>query len=272
MSAEVNEAIERAHRDGILNTTCLMVAGAAAGDAVARARRLPDLRVGLHVVLVDGRPVLPAAQVPDLVDERGKFSTRLVRTGFKYFFDGRARAQLDAEIHAQFEAFAATGLTLDHVNAHNHMHVHPTIFDALLRANREHGARPVRIPREPLAPSWRAQHRDFAGRFGNDVLLAPLFAFMRARCRRGGVATNDFVFGMNDTGRMTSDVVLRLLAQVPPGVTEMYFHPAASVATSGAPPDPRALELAALLDPAVAAALRASGIEVIGFGDIGRDG
>ena len=272
MSTQVNEAIERAHRDGILNTTCLMVAGAAAGDAVARARRLPSLRVGLHVVLVDGRPVLPAAQVPDLVDERGEFSTRLVHTGFRYFFDARARAQLDAEVRAQFDAFAATGLTLDHVNAHNHMHVHPTIFDALLRADREHGDRPVRIPREPLLPSWRAQPRDLAGRFANDVLLGPLFARMRAKCRRAGVATNDFVFGMNDTGRMTGDVVLRLLAQVPPGVTEMYFHPAASVATPGAPPDPRALELAALLDPAVAAALRGSGIEVIGFGDIGRDG
>jgi chitin disaccharide deacetylase len=272
MSLEVNEAIERAHRDGILNTTCLMVGGAAAGDAVARARRLQGLHVGLHVVLVDGRPVLPAEQVPDLVDERGEFSTRLVRTGFKYFFDGRARRQLDAEIRAQFEAFAATGLALDHVNAHNHMHVHPTIFDALLRANRAHGARPVRIPCEPLLPSWRAQHSDLATRFGNGVLLEPLFARMRARCRRAGVACNDYVFGMNDTGHMTSDVVLRLVREVPPGVTEMYFHPAADAAKPGTRVDPRALELTALTDPAVAQALRGAGIEVIGFGDIGRDG
>jgi len=33
-----------------------MVGGPAAADAVARARRLPDLRVGLHLVLVDGHP------------------------------------------------------------------------------------------------------------------------------------------------------------------------------------------------------------------------
>jgi hopanoid biosynthesis associated protein HpnK len=271
MSSEVNEAIERAHHDGILNTTCLMVGGAAAGDAVARARRMPTLRVGLHVVLVEGRPVLPASDVPDLVDERGEFSTHLVRAGFKYFFDARARRQLDAEIRAQFDAFEATGLRLDHVNAHNHMHVHPTIFDALLRANREHGGRPMRIPREPLLPSWRAQHRDLAGRLGNDVLLGPLFARMRSRCRSAGVATNDYVFGMNDTGHMTSDVVLRLLQHVAPGVTEMYFHPAAAVAARSLS-DPRALELAALTDPDVAAALRGSGIEVIGFGDIGVDG
>jgi hypothetical protein len=115
-------------------------------------------------------------------------------------------------------------------------------------------------------PSWRAQRRDFASRFGNDVLLGPLFARMRGRCRRAGVAANDFVFGMNDTGRMTADVVLRLLPAMPPGVTEMYFHPAAAV--PGASADPRERELAALTDPAVAAALRESGISVIGFGDI----
>jgi hopanoid biosynthesis associated protein HpnK len=266
MSQAVNEAIERAHRDGILNTTCLMVGGDAVADAVARARRLPSLRVGLHVVLVDGRPVLPVSQVPDLVDERGEFSTKLVSAGFKYFFNARARRQLNAEINAQFEAFAATGLPLDHVNAHNHMHVHPTIFDELLRADQAHGSKPVRIPREPLLPSWRAQHRGLAGRFGNDVLLSPLFARMRARCRRAGVPFNDYVFGMNDTGRMTTDVVLRLLSALPPGVTEMYFHPAAPVA--GAPSDPRERELAALTDPAVVAALRDSGVRVVGFGDI----
>jgi hopanoid biosynthesis associated protein HpnK len=260
LSVEVNEAIERAHREGILSTTCLMVGAPAAADAVARAHRLPALRVGLHVVLVEGRPVLPASELPDLVDARGEFSNRLVRAGFNYFFNPRARRQLEAEIRAQFDAFAFTGLRLDHVNAHNHMHVHPTILGILLRVGHEHGGPPVRIPQEPLGASWRARHRGLAGRIGNDVLLAPLFAIMRARCRRAGVAFNDFVFGMNDTGRMTSEVVLDLVRCLPAGASEMYFHPA----TVG----PRARELAALIDPAVARALPEHGVEQITFGDL----
>lgn len=51
----VNEAVELAHRDGVLNAASLMVGASAAADAVARARRLPRLRVGLHVVLADGQ-------------------------------------------------------------------------------------------------------------------------------------------------------------------------------------------------------------------------
>ncbi len=60
----VNEAVEAAHRDGILSTASLMVAAPAAADAVARARRLPGLRVGLHLVLVDGDAALPPADMP----------------------------------------------------------------------------------------------------------------------------------------------------------------------------------------------------------------
>src|SRR5581483_10915639 len=62
---EVNEAVELAHTNGILTAASLMVAAPAAADAVRRAKALPRLRVGLHIVLVEGRPALPPEQVPD---------------------------------------------------------------------------------------------------------------------------------------------------------------------------------------------------------------
>src|SRR6185312_16149728 len=63
-SVAVNEAVEQAHRRGILTCASLMVAGEAAADAVVRARAMPKLGAGLHLVLVDGRPVLPPETVP----------------------------------------------------------------------------------------------------------------------------------------------------------------------------------------------------------------
>ena len=91
-AVEVNEAVERAHRDGILSAASLMVAGAAAADAVARAKAMPSLRVGLHLVLVEGRPVLPASPVPDLVDATGHFRTDMARAGAAMFFLPKVRA------------------------------------------------------------------------------------------------------------------------------------------------------------------------------------
>ncbi len=267
-SIAVNEAIERAHLGGVLNTTCLMVAGAAAADAVQRARRMPSLHVGLHVVLVDGRPLLPARDVPALVDGDGKFSARLASAGFNFFFNPAARRQLEAEIRAQFQAYRATGLPLDHANGHNHMHLHPTVLSAIIRIGREYGLKAMRVPYEPLAPSWRAMRSDLRGRFGNGVLLAPVLGLMRARLRAAGLSCNDFVFGLNDTSHMTRDRVLALLRELPEGVTEMYFHPA----TAWSPEMPEGAqcqeELAALTDPQVAQLVRDAGICMTTFADL----
>ena len=76
-AVEVNDAVERAHRDGVLSAASLMVSGAAVADAVRRAKAMPSLRVGLHLVLVDGKPALPAATVPDLVDGAGNFRSAI---------------------------------------------------------------------------------------------------------------------------------------------------------------------------------------------------
>ena len=102
MAPEVNEAVEIAHTNGILTAASLMVGAPAVDDAVARARRLPALRVGLHLVLVDGRPMLPAESIPDLVDANGHFRKSMVRTGMDIFFRAKVRKQLAAEIAAQF--------------------------------------------------------------------------------------------------------------------------------------------------------------------------
>lgn len=269
LSTAVNEAIERGHREGILSTTSLMVAAPATADAVERARRTPTLHVGLHVVLVNGRPALPPEQVPLLVDERGMFETDLFRAGVRYFFTPGIRKQLEAEIRAQFAAFAATGLPLDHVNAQNHLHVHPTVLSLILKAGREYGVRAIRIPREPFWPSWRAMRTHAAARFANSVFLLPWLWLMRSRLRLAGIATNDYVFGMIDTGHMTPERVRKYLASLPDGTSELYVHPATHTWPEAFPPDyDFAGEFAALIDPQAIDYVRRSGVRATTFSEL----
>ncbi|MCG1056056.1 hopanoid biosynthesis-associated protein HpnK, partial [Mycetohabitans sp. B5] len=135
----VNEAVERAHREGILNAASLMVAAPAARDALERARRMPSLRVGLHLVLVDGNAMLPRERIASLVDAHGRFGDAMARDGVRFFFLPHVRRQLAREIRAQFDAFAATGLTLDHVNTHKHFHLHPTVLSLIVEIGRDYG-------------------------------------------------------------------------------------------------------------------------------------
>jgi hopanoid biosynthesis associated protein HpnK len=270
----VNEAVEIAHRDGILTTASLMVGGNAAADAVARARRLPALRVGLHVVVVEDRPVLPSAQVAHLTDGDGYLSRNLVAAGVRFFFDRAARRQLEAEIRAQFEAFAATGLALDHVNAHNHMHLHPTVLGIILRVGREFGLHAMRVPYEPPLVAWRSTGRGLGAKLAAAAGLAPWLGVLRARLRQRGIRVNDVVLGLGASGAMDETTVLRLLELVPDGrVAEMYFHPA----TRRSPECDRTMpsyrqqaELTALTSPRVRQALETRDIRLVTFADLAR--
>ncbi len=276
LAVEVNEAIELAHREGILTAASLMVGAPAAEDAVQRARRLPSLAVGLHVVVVRGRPVLPAEQIPDLVDGTGMLSTDLVGAGIRFASRPAAARQLESEIRAQFERFRQTGLALDHADAHNHMHFHPAVLRILIAVGRDYGLRAIRVPRESPVRSWRAARGGLALRLGASLFLRPWLTRMRRRVRKAGLISNDWVFGMNDDGRMDTGWLLRTIEELPEGVSEIGFHPAAR-GFDEADPRTRAYrrteELAALTSPLVATALRRRSVERTTFGALaaGRD-
>ena len=252
LSESVNEAIERAARDGILTTASLMVGAAAAADAVARARRLPQLRVGLHLVVIEGAATLPHREIAPLTDPATNwFPSDQLALGLRYFFSPAARRALDREIHAQYESFAATGLVLDHANAHKHMHLHPTVGGKLIAIGRRFGLRAVRVPAEPALPG-----------LPRNAALRHWTRLLRAQVRRAGMATTDHCFGLGWSGHMTARRVRTILANLPDGASEIYFHPAArrdAVLDRLMPGYEHEAELAALLDPASRAALAGRG-------------
>lgn len=271
LSLAVNEAIEQAHRNGILTTTSLMTGSPAAADAVERAKRLPSLKVGLHVCVVRSQPALPPDLIPDLVDQHGMLYENLVIAGIRFFFLPKVRKQLAAEIRAQFEAFHATGLVLDHVNAHNHMHMHPTVLSLILDIGKEYGMRAIRIPYEPTINNNTDNRTkmiiDRIRQFG----LLPWLYYMKYRLRKSNIYSNDYIFGFGHSGNMTIDRTLQLLSQIPEGTSELYFHPAVKNLPGERPhhdAEACALELDTLLDSNVKHTLETLGIQITSFSDL----
>ncbi|HEY7853401.1 MAG TPA: hopanoid biosynthesis-associated protein HpnK [Caulobacteraceae bacterium] len=261
----VNAAVETAHRDGVLTAASLMVNGPAAADAVERARRMPGLRVGLHLVLVDGRPVLDASRARRLTRPDGRFRDNMAAAGVRMFFDPLARRELASEIEAQFRAFAATGLRLDHVNAHKHFHLHPTIAGQIVKIGARFGLSAVRVPIEPIAPLRTAEP---GGIFHRSRLVEFWAALARARVRQAGLTAPDQVFGLRWSGAMTATRLEGLISALPPGLSEIYLHPALEGDFEGAAPGyAYAEELAALTAPRVAQALADTGVVTGGFAD-----
>jgi hopanoid biosynthesis associated protein HpnK len=243
-----------------------MVAGGAVEQAVAIARASPSLHVGLHIVLVEGRPCLPPDAIPDLVGSDGLFRSDMVASAVDIFFKSRVRRQLGAEIQAQFRAFAATGLPLDHVNTHKHFHLHPTIAGAILRIGRDFGLNAMRVPSEPRDVLMRAEP---GVQVSPAYVTGPWSAAVRWRLNRAGVETADQVFGLHWSGAMTPERLLGLVRHLPPGVSEIYTHPATAGGFDGdCPGYAYAQELAALTSPEVIAAVRASGARLAGFSNL----
>jgi len=248
----VNEAVEEAFRRGILTAASLMIGGDAAADAVQRAHRLPGLGIGLHVVLADGRPILPPGHIPGLAGPDGRFHHSMLRTALAVALSQGAREQMRSEIEAQFAAFAETGLRLDHVNTHKHFHLHPMIASAILEIGPRYGMRAMRVPFDPGSPLPMRWWSSLLGR----------------RLRAAGMLVNDEVRGLSWSGGFDAARMHEALTALPKGLTELYCHPANAEAFPGSAPGYRYRdELAALVDSGNRQALVESGATAGCFGD-----
>jgi len=231
------------------------------------ARRLPRLSVGLHVVLVDGAHASPARDIPDLLGPDDRFRKDIALLGAGIFFRAELRRQAEREITEQFERFKATGLRLDHVDAHQHFHLHPSIASIIARVAANFGARWLRVPDEPFAPGGEADGGGLA-----HLALRPFVANLRKQARRRALRSADRVVGFRWSGAMTKSRVLAALRDLPEGSTEIYSHPATEGGFAGGAPGYRySEELQALTDTDAAAEiarLRAEGVTIGGFSDL----
>lgn len=224
-SAAINASVVECHREGILTTASLMVGEAACAEAVELARANPRLGVGLHLTLCCGRSVSPAREIPALVNPDGRFPDDPVRAGCRYFLDSTARRQLRLEIERQFERFAATGLAFDHVNGHLHFHLHPAVWPIVLDCCRRWQVQAVRLTREPWELDFLRESGRWAYRASHALVFGALAAAVRPGLAAGPFRHADQVFGLLQTGRVDEDYLMRLLPELPPGVSEIYSHP-----------------------------------------------
>jgi hopanoid biosynthesis associated protein HpnK len=253
LDGPVNEAVRQAHLDGVLTSASLMVNGEAAAEAAAIAKTLPELSVGLHLVLVSGRASLAPLDIPHLADERGDFPQDGLAAGLRYFFDPRARRELRLEIRAQFESFLATGLPLTHVDGHLNMHMHPAVFPILITLMQEFGVRGVRIPRDDLKLALAYNRRSAAGKALTNTVFRWLAARQRHRLARGDFLAVERTYGLLQSGHMSSEYMLLILERSPYRTIEVYAHPTTGTRVHELGPNPD--DLQALLDPRVRSAV-----------------
>jgi hopanoid biosynthesis associated protein HpnK len=265
-SHEINQAVIQAHREGILTSASLMVAGAAFDEAVRLAWQTPTLSVGLHVAVVDAPAVLPLSQIPRLLDDAGKLPSNPVWAGLRYALDGRVREELGRELAAQFSRFAATGLPLSHVDGHLHLHVHPTVFHLLLPLMLRYRARGFRLACAPPPAAWGRDPREFAGKAASAAALALLSRRCQRLLRGSGIAVAAQTYGFLRSGHMDERYVLDLLSRINGVSAEIYFHPTTGHRTDLQGPNPG--DLQTLLSTSIRRTVVRRRLKLCGYPDL----
>jgi hopanoid biosynthesis associated protein HpnK len=258
-SSSINEAVVRAHREGILTSASLMVNEAAANEAVRWARENPNLGVGLHLALVCGRTALPREKIPNLAGADGRFSENPAGAGWRYFFRSECRSELKAEIGEQFAKFRATGLTLDHVNGHLNIHLHPVVLRILLENAEAWNIRAIRLTRDPFFLNARLASGNWSYRASHALIFGLLSNWARPRFAQKGIRHTAWVFGLLQSGRVDSAYVEKLLPRLPLGDLELYSHPSL---------DQFRNEFDALTNPALRKLARELGIQLVRYQDL----
>ncbi len=271
-SPQVNEAVRLAHQKGVLTSASLMASEPGFTEAVEMARNLPLLGVGLHLVVTTDRALLPRKQIPDLVDKDGRFGRDPFRTGIKYAVSPRAQNQLRAEIAAQFARFAETGLAGTHVDGHQHFHLPPVVWDAVLENCVRYRIFRLRVPHEEIRSHLQTVpgaklNLDTAASLIFRVLAKRNLRRLRSVEEKEGVRffLCDRVYGHLQTGSLTALYTQGLLGRLGGKVNEIYFHPGAPHARllPGAEQTAsvRDVELDALLSPEVKTRLQTLDIQ-----------
>ncbi len=268
LSSGVNRAVEKAWQDGILTQASLMAGGDAFDEAVDIARRNPGLQVGLHLTLVQGRPVLPPEKLSGLVGSNGSFPENPVAAGMKLFFDPTIRMQLRNEIEAQIQKVQKAGIPLSHIDGHLNIQMHPTVFSVLSELMPLYGITSFRTTRERLLENLRHDSSRLIGKSIERFIFGSLSGYSAPVLKYHKIKTAVEVKGVLNSGRMTEQYLISILDSLKAGITEIYFHPGIlpDIEITGRMPDYRhEEELAALLSQKVKDKLRQLSIELTNY-------
>jgi predicted glycoside hydrolase/deacetylase ChbG (UPF0249 family) len=267
LTSGVNRAIIELNQRNAMTSATLMAEAGATEEAATLASSSPRLGVGCHIVLVDGKPALPAAELPTLVDqETGRFRPTLGKF-VRDLFLGRIRAsEIEAEAEAQITRLHSLGTRPTHVDTHKHTHIFPRVLVPLLKAAKRQRVGAIRNPFEPdwsvgatpAAPPLRCVQIRILDRF------RPGF---RSLVTNSGLATTDGAVGVLATGTLNAVALASLLRALPNGTWELVTHPGendADLAHAGTRLlASREIELAALRSASFA-----PDIELIHFGQL----
>jgi chitin disaccharide deacetylase len=271
----VNRAIVEGHEHGVITSCTLMANGPAFEDGARTAPSVPRLSIGCHVVLVDGSPVLPAAEVSSLMSgtSPARFGDGISKFSLRALTGRLDSSQIEIEVRAQIRKLQAAGIKVSHLDSHKHTHMFPAVFRPLLQAAKSCGVRAIRNPFEVVRISLAAGRPALWKRYGEVKLLRNLASKFRQATNEAGLKTPDGTLGIVVTGVLDERLFRLIIEKLPKGTWEFVCHPGYNDAELDGVQtrlrESREQELQVLTSPQTRDLFARSGIELISYHELG---
>ncbi|MCH9806166.1 MAG: ChbG/HpnK family deacetylase [Alphaproteobacteria bacterium] len=217
LTAGITRSIVRAVDVGHVRSVSLIVNGWGLDEAVEALVARPELRVSIHLNLLEGVPLAGAGAVPLLVGEDGRLAATFQKLSRKWALGGKlGREELNRQIGLEFRAQIARGCEvlgtrLDRlrVDSHTHIHALPFVLDTLLEADLPRRVEAVRLPREVwhISPDKRDRSTMFGANLVKHGLLNRLSVGIKAKLDARGIDSNPLMLGVLHTGAMTVSAI-----------------------------------------------------------------
>lgn len=217
--AAVDQGILRCRREGILTGASIAVNGDTASPALEEAKAA-GLNLGVHINLVDGKPVSPSDAIRSLVDGNGRFWGTSARFFARYWQGKIDSVHIHREGEAQITWLLQRGIHPTHIDSHQHVHLWSTLLPLFLQLAKKYDIKRIRMPSLPPEPS-----NGNIARWFKYCALCYLGAFSRMKIARTSLSVTDHLWGLMVTGEMDRDYLLRMLHNLPAGTHELICHP-----------------------------------------------
>jgi predicted glycoside hydrolase/deacetylase ChbG (UPF0249 family) len=221
LHADINRGIERAHTDGVVGSASISAVGEAFDDALELCRRNRSLDVGVHLTLVEERPLSDPRDLGRLVGSDGNFASGYGDLVPRVLSGAVSQAEVRRELTAQVERVVQAGLRPSHINGHQHVHLLPRVWPVVLELAHRFAIPWVRIPRFGPIASGSPSLVVTAFRLGLNLLQS---------WRRGGglgpMRSPDCTPALGFAGHLSAERILRAVKDAPRGrIAELVTHP-----------------------------------------------
>jgi predicted glycoside hydrolase/deacetylase ChbG (UPF0249 family) len=272
LSSAVNEAVLDGAENGVLTSATIMANMPGFDEAVAGAKNIERLGVGVHLNLLRGKPLYDPRLIPTLVDDKGKLIGNVPKLWMGFILGTIKSGDIERELSAQIERVIDSGITPTHFDSEKHLHhLFPRFGLIACRLAKKYGVKRIRVVREPLFPLAQPV-RATASQFMKAAIINQHGMWLANTARKHGLTFVDRFYGLALTGRVTANAYRWLTANTSGGSVEVMCHPASRAGASADAGErswldhQRVNEYRALLDPETIEAL--SKVELINYGQL----